>query len=98
MKAQKSPPVAVAYEQGSEWQRFRPEWDARPVHSILFEDGSIFDTYHGWRPQRWWKTREAVRKTLKAIDQRDKEHAEANYRRLDEHHERATDSARKYSS
>lgn len=44
--------VAVTAEEGGEWVPFVP-WHTGiiTVHSIRFDDGSIWDALNGWRPE-----------------------------------------------
>jgi hypothetical protein len=50
-------PIAYTTKEGGDWQRWR-DWvyvGAPPnpplVHSVMFEDGTMFDTFNGWRAE-----------------------------------------------
>ena len=48
----KPAPIKYTATEGGDWI----EWDAgskRSLHSVMFEDGSVFDSRSGWRP---WST------------------------------------------
>ena len=42
-------PVKYTREQGGPWMVWTKGMDGGSAHSILFEDGTIFDLYNGWR-------------------------------------------------
>lgn len=56
----KPKPIKFTRTEGGQWELWvkycdrdfsRPSDYVPHVHSVLFEDGSIFDTVSGWRPQ-----------------------------------------------
>lgn len=54
--SQRLPPktLYVAQYEGDEWREFKPRelydpYKCNRVHTIWFEDGTIWDAYNGWR-------------------------------------------------
>lgn len=47
----KDRPVATAFTEyeGGTWQPWAPGSDISRVHALRFADGSVWDTYNGWR-------------------------------------------------
>lgn len=46
--------IAVTFYEGGEWREFPVTRVRDPsVHSILFDDGSMWDAHNGWRSKRF---------------------------------------------
>jgi len=52
--------IAFTTGEGRAWLKWTPDSSIR-MHALLFSDGSIWDTYNGWRPRSSWFTQLRIR-------------------------------------
>lgn len=50
MAASKPSPIMFTEEEGGLWRRWNNQ--AKDFHTVVFEDGTVFDSHVGWRPRK----------------------------------------------
>jgi hypothetical protein len=54
--------IAFTTIEGGDWHKWSPEsFSIMRIHSLLFQDGSIWDFVNGWRPRSSWYTQLRIR-------------------------------------
>lgn len=53
MTTAKLTPIATIPQEGMVWEKWEPHANKGSVHAILFEDGTCFDVYNGWREDKF---------------------------------------------